>query len=408
MSWRDDLARVTLPDGRVLIGASFRGVPFFVEQVERRGGRRTVSHEFPLRDDPFIDDLGRRARQFPIEGYVVGDDYLDQKNALLAAVEDTAGPGELVHPYYGALRAICASYSVRESIREGRFATFSLEFQEAPAQSVTPTEEVDALAQVVASADAALAGVGDDLVSTYDVSDSPSFALASLTAKIEETSARLEDSMSDVTMAAQEAARVAAEIRLLSEQAASLVLQPLEALEQLQESLTLMAAAVADAPRPLLGAFVRIAEDLVPDLTPGDTPIRVQERTNNTSLTAAFRAAFAIASARLLVEVEYETLEDATADRTSVVDLLEELAGEAADLLYPLLAQLRSDVLRAVPGTAVLARVLRREERVAVPSLLLAFRLYGSVDQEQDIVARNRIRHPGFVSGDLQVLSDAG
>jgi len=54
--------------------ARFRDVPFFVDVAEREGGRRTVPHVFPLRDKPFIEDMGRALRMFPVEGYVVGDD----------------------------------------------------------------------------------------------------------------------------------------------------------------------------------------------------------------------------------------------------------------------------------------------------------------------------------------------
>jgi prophage DNA circulation protein len=63
-------------------------------------------------------------------------------------------------------------------------------------------------------------------------------------------------------------------------------------------------------------------------------------------------------------------------------------------------------VLRAVPGAQAFAEILTVTRNVAIPSLLLAYQLYGSVDLESDIIARNGTRHPGFVAGDLKVLSD--
>ena len=61
MSWRDRL----LP-------ASFRGARFFVATDTRQGGRRLAVHEYPLRDIPYAEDLGRKARTYAIEAVLVG------------------------------------------------------------------------------------------------------------------------------------------------------------------------------------------------------------------------------------------------------------------------------------------------------------------------------------------------
>jgi prophage DNA circulation protein len=127
MSWRDQMGPAT-----------FRGVPFFVDTAERSGGRRTVKHEYPNRDEPFIEDMGRRAGSYPVEGYVLGADYLAARNALIAALE-TEGPGELVHPYYGTLRVICSTFRVREAAGEGGVARLSIEFEQTTATPIQPT-----------------------------------------------------------------------------------------------------------------------------------------------------------------------------------------------------------------------------------------------------------------------------
>ena len=93
MSWRDELRP-----------ASFRGVPFEVISVSGDEGRRYVADEAPESDElaPPLD-LGRRRPEFRVRGFVIGDDYLDQRKRLLAAL-NAAGPGELVHPYRGRVR----------------------------------------------------------------------------------------------------------------------------------------------------------------------------------------------------------------------------------------------------------------------------------------------------------------
>ena len=71
--WRDNLRT-----------ASFRGVEFFVRGHSATGGRHGVTHEFAGRDLPYREDLGRMARGWTIRAYVLGDDYFEKRDALLA------------------------------------------------------------------------------------------------------------------------------------------------------------------------------------------------------------------------------------------------------------------------------------------------------------------------------------
>ncbi|HFJ2043202.1 TPA: DNA circularization N-terminal domain-containing protein, partial [Salmonella enterica] len=52
--------------------ASFRGVPFSVEDDESAFGRRVQVHEYPNRDKPWTEDLGRATRRLTINAYLVG------------------------------------------------------------------------------------------------------------------------------------------------------------------------------------------------------------------------------------------------------------------------------------------------------------------------------------------------
>lgn len=82
--------------------ASFRGVPFGVEMTELEAGRRVQVHEYPQRDKPFAQDMGKHTRRLEFDAFVVGADYIAQANALLAAVEKV-GAGQLVHPWFGSM-----------------------------------------------------------------------------------------------------------------------------------------------------------------------------------------------------------------------------------------------------------------------------------------------------------------
>ncbi|QWA30500.1 DNA circularization N-terminal domain-containing protein [Pseudomonas sp. RC3H12] len=117
-TWRDQLHP-----------ASFRGVPFHVDSDSMPAGRRTQTHEYPQRDKPLVEDLGRVTREIKLAGFVIGEDCYFQRDNLLNAL-DKPGAGELVHPWYGRLTATATSCSVSHERREGGMVRFDLVFVE--------------------------------------------------------------------------------------------------------------------------------------------------------------------------------------------------------------------------------------------------------------------------------------
>ncbi len=123
MSWRDRLQP-----------ASFRAVRFLVDEHEEGGGRRIDLRQYPKRDNPSSEDLGREADTFRIRAYVIADlttqDYIPARDALRKACR-AFGPANLVHPYLGTVSVYCRHISMRETQAEGGMASFDLEFVEA-------------------------------------------------------------------------------------------------------------------------------------------------------------------------------------------------------------------------------------------------------------------------------------
>lgn len=85
--------------------ASFRGIQFFVETSNYGSGRRGVTHEFPGRDVPYREDLGRKVRTYKTDAYLVGTTYTTTRDQLISALEQY-GSGKLIHPYYALLTGL--------------------------------------------------------------------------------------------------------------------------------------------------------------------------------------------------------------------------------------------------------------------------------------------------------------
>lgn len=147
--------------------ASFKGVPFWTERDRDRFGKRLVVHEFPGRDDPFIEDLAAKAREFEVTAYFVDDAADAEADAFTAAMLQT-GPGILVLPAQGPILAR-AHIGDRERVRDraGYFGIVAKFYKEGVS---VPVQPVDYLAQLVFDAGDALVGAAASLLSTVSLS----------------------------------------------------------------------------------------------------------------------------------------------------------------------------------------------------------------------------------------------
>jgi hypothetical protein len=114
--------------------ASFKGVPFYFEADKETGGRGLVIHEFPNRDDPFIEDLGEAPRFYSGSAYVHGDNVDALANALKTALA-SRGPGTLVVPYFGPVTVHCQEFERSNEREKLGYIAFEAKFVRAGATS---------------------------------------------------------------------------------------------------------------------------------------------------------------------------------------------------------------------------------------------------------------------------------
>lgn len=112
--------------------AAFRNAQFYVETDARVGGRRVAPHEYPKRNTPYSEDMGRKAFRYLVQGYLIGPKYWDQKNLLIGEL-DKDGPGllRLPLPYNMAdVKVMVLAYTVTEGREKGGFCTVEMDFIE--------------------------------------------------------------------------------------------------------------------------------------------------------------------------------------------------------------------------------------------------------------------------------------
>lgn len=410
MGWRDTLRT-----------ASFRGIEFKVAAHDADFGRRQFTHEYPQRDEPYTEDLGRRKREFAVDAYVVGDDYTVARDKLITACE-TAGPGELVHPYLGAMQVVCTGLKVSEASVDGRMCRLGLTFIEA-GKAQFPSGTSNAVSAVTGAAGGLSSAAGDGFLSKFTTTGLPSFVVDAASGRLTNLSTLLTNLTQNPLGDAQTVAAFFNSVTGFGADALSLVADPPNLLASVTDALSSLS--------DVFGIRSEAVYDTVYDAhnTPyaGSTATasRVQEQTNYEAFNALVRQSVLAARAQVAVlKVEnadllaggtspngYATREEAIAARDALADALDaEMENPATTTeVFQALTSLRAEVVRGIPGpTLRLPSVLTVTPRATQPAVVLAYRLYQDATRGDEIAARNRAPHPGFLNGGtaLEVLSD--
>ncbi len=383
--------------------ASFRGVPFQVDAADLEAGRRTQLHEYPQRDKPFSEDLGRATRTLSVTAFVVGDDYLQQAERLLAALE-TPGPGTLVHPWHGTLQVTVGIARVTFSTRELGVARFEIPCVEA-GELTFPSVQASTQAQSRIAADGLAQAAADEFAGTFRAQGWPDFVVDGALADINSAIGVL-----SVPVPGLEALGYAERLSNALPQIVASMSQPSKLAGLLSTALGLAGVAAAGTrwasvvqSLARLAASVRLADPPPPAVV---TSSRLQANRNTKAINVLIRRtllAQAVGSSSVMPPTVYD---DVVAVRDVLTASLDAEALTAGDRVFVALQAARAgawkDLTERARGSA---RLRSHTPPAPLPALAVAYALYGDAGRAYEIVTRNKIRHPGFLPAlPLQVL----
>ena len=393
-----------------LLPASFRDVPFQVETTTLQAGRRTQLHEYPQRDIPYVEDLGRATRDLNFTAFVIGDDYVDQANALLAALEEP-GPGTLIHPWFGSLTvSLNSPASVGFDAALG-VARFSLAFIES-GELEFPGASASTPSQSRLAADSLETASVASFLSNYSVAGFQDFVAAAASGNLTAMISTIADSTVGKVLGYSDslAATVNTAISLVTAPE-TLCWKVLGAfgLSGVATSVAAWSSIVRSLSR--LGGSTSLAPPPAPLVY---TPSRQQAYVNAVAVNALGRQAMIVQAVGLssLVGTAADSTPqlsqtDMMAVRNELIAVIDQEALLAADDAYLALMDARSavwaDLTKRARDSARLTTLTPRE---TLPALVLAYDKYEDTARDNEIVKRNAVRHPGFVPPiALQVLS---
>lgn len=146
--------------------ASFRGVEFLLEEADGESGRRAIPHAYPKKEIGYTEDNGKVLTQERISGRVVGDDYFEQLQAILEAL-NKQGPGELVHPWFGIRKVQVGKVSHKLINKIDGTATINFEVFEV-GENLFPNSKSDTATQVKTEADKTKDAVNSSFENIFD------------------------------------------------------------------------------------------------------------------------------------------------------------------------------------------------------------------------------------------------
>lgn len=412
MSWRDKLRP-----------ASFRGAGFHILESDTDAGRRVVNHQYPLRDLPYSEDMGRKARAFSVRGVVLGKDYMAARDALLAACEE-AGPGELVHPYHGTMQVICEGIKTRESTGQGGACHLDLTFAEAGERRY-PAQAVDFSAQASTAAGDLQTTAGEVFRRVYSTAG-PAWLAAAAAGDVQ-AALDLVRVVAAVLPSPFDSGAVAEFLAVLDQAAAALdgvaadgaalaalITGAVDGLAGLAPGGRAEAAVEASLEVSRFGSNIydETASEYGGDLAeiPPRTELRKVQAANQTAIADLVRTLAASTGVKAALAADFASYDQAAAAWGGVLDRLDALMLTTGDddqyeALRRLYVASNQAWREQGPG---LARTTRYQVGPTVrPALAVAYDLYGDLDRESQVVALNRVRHPSLLPGGetLEVLS---
>lgn len=393
--------------------ASFRGVPFFVDETTFSTGKRAQVHEYPERDDYYVEEMGAKAGTFPVTAHLLGDDVFEQRERLIAALK-LPGPGTLVLPVDGEIEAHCLEIRVRDSITgDGRISRLGLTFVKS-GKNQFPEPTVDTGQVVLEQSDVGIAALRERFFDLFDMPVlNPTFVVtAAVTLSLTIVDA-LDAAISRADADLDEKDDALRDNAALASDLVALVQLP----TQISSRLTSAYRAFVDLGSPARTAMSEL-ETLGAILDPfatvdETTSHRRREAQNQTALQDLNRRTSAIEMARVATTIDLVSSDDAAALRDQVDQVLDAeivAAGDGGDdQVFAELRELRAKaVLDLDTRGARLPSLQTFRVPATLPALVIASRLYDDPTRDAEIVARNSIRAPGFVrsQSDLEVLAE--
>lgn len=384
--------------------ASYKNIKFVVPSHSLAGGKRGKLWQYPYQSTPYFQRMGNNAKKFILECYIVGEDYMDQRDKLIEALDKDEN-GKLVHPYYGNIIVDVRSYSFREIWQETRMVRFTLDCVEA-GELQFPKTKIDTTNATELKKESSYDSLISAFEDAYDIISSPQSVIQNVMNNI--------DKSLDVIEAAKTTVSAVAEYKkVIDNMRGRLIYLTYNSLELVQNitELTQFGTNYSDENGGLTIAnseenfYSMIAiMDFIPNVIINSDPLSPDNLFNS-----MFQLSGTISACTLLTIMEFDNYESMLEFRDIALNKLDYfLETTQDDILYNELYDLRALVVRDLEiRSEILPRLSQLVLTEHLPAIVLSHNLYLTVNYEEDLIKRNDILNPMFMPAqvELEVLT---
>ena len=372
--------------------AKFRDVVFLTDSHTAKSGRNVAQHIYVGSEISDSEDLGAKPWDFQINAYFIGSDYDIARDEFLAVLNQPE-PSWLTHPWLGRFWVRASEWSIEESNDKGGFCTISVSFVPAREDELSAEADLNDLAQ---------AGIDDFIeksISDFNLLKMSSEGAAAFVSACQEKLEGLRDiisfsqaGLSTISAVTTLIQGIIFDIRTITE----IPDQYANSLKTLYSTIASGADELFSYERP--SVVVRLAANVtgVPPVISGVSAFETAVRKNLQTETD-LQDRLMIAAVANMALTDYQHSEDRDAVVSIIDKTIEKLLPSMSDAVFQAAVTMQASV-KAVLMSQDLQPTVTKKLIHPLPAVLLAYRLQ---TDEDELIVRNRIRHPLFVQGEI-------
>lgn len=403
--------------------AAYKSVSFLMITSGITGGRKDVLFEFPNSDKQTVEDLGLRPRAYTMTVIIPHENYLEDRDNLLRALED-GEKGPLDHPFYGKIDNIVArSYIINERLSDLGRAQLEIVFAISDDIGV-PQKADNAISEADQANDALTESISDDIAEDFEVDEGLSGNFEDASLLIDDAIEVFNEVTSIATAITNEINQYAAQINEFT----ALVNEVIAFPQDLANSFKNVFSTINGLFSSLEDTFEVFSHPTFFNFGDNDTPIiqttegRVQRAQNRDVINQSMQV-FALGYAYLnAAQIQFQT--DVEIDsvnavlETQYVKVISAQGVSVPGLASPLdsIRGVSPETIAAITDLRTIANKLLDDKRTEarkivtvqtkqMPMSVIAFQYYGNTDLTDTLLELNGIKGASFIKGDIQILT---
>lgn len=396
--------------------ASFRGIEFATPGHERDFGRDVKRQKIINGDDVYYEDVGAKETVFTVEAVIGGRaSFIEDADAFEEALS-RIGPGRLILPDSKELNVVVMSARRRSSSDEAGIVYFTITFDKVGQDKAASGAFISKIPSASGLMNTALL---DDFTRNFST-NLPDFVRSSLQEHITAVTGFITPALGkqgiDFALDALDFSDALGLVKSV-QNSFSRISSVFSPKVNYTVGLNTPAAASSINGQTIIQTLTSAANVNADDTASSPAASQSLRALNGAAIDLAFKTTALNTAASILPFVEFESKNQALEVRRTVLEGMAKTRANAGERRWHKTYTAMSSVMAAVNTQidevlGALPRTIQIRPQVTRSSTLLAYRLYGAnkarvLPMAADIVSRNRIVHPSFLTPDaLEVLAD--